>query len=49
MMFVEADAVEAQLVHFLPGVEMLGIGLRRDLRVEEFLRQRIGQLAIHLQ
>jgi hypothetical protein len=41
-MLVEADAIVAEPVHLLPDREMLGIGARRDLRIEMILRQGIG-------
>jgi hypothetical protein len=44
VMLVEADAVVAQAIERLPRLEMLGVGLRRDLRLEVLRRQRIGQL-----
>ena len=44
VMLVEADAVEAELVHQLPGLNMILIGLVRDLRIEKFTGQRIGQV-----
>ena len=44
MMLVEADAVIAQPVHLFPGIEMLGVGADRDVRLEMPLAQRIGQL-----
>ena len=43
-MLVEADAVVAEPVHLLPGVEMLGVGAHRDVGLEVLLAQRIGQL-----
>ena len=43
-MLVEADAVVAEPVDLLPGVEMLGVGAHRDVGLEMRLRQRIGQL-----
>ncbi len=49
MVLVEPDAVIAEPVHLLPGLEMLGIGAHRDLGFEVLLRQRIGQLVADLQ
>src|SRR5471032_3232315 len=49
MMFVEADAVIAEPVHFLPGIEMFGIGANRDVGLEVAVRQRIGQFAADLE
>jgi hypothetical protein len=49
MVLVEPDAVITQAVQFLPGLEVLGIGPRRDLGVEVFFRQRIGQLVADFQ
>ena len=49
MMFVEADAVIAQAIQLLPGVEMLGVGPHRDVRFEMPFAQRIGQLRPGLQ
>ena len=34
MMLVEADAVIAQPVHLFPGIEVLGVGADRDVRLE---------------
>ena len=48
MMLVEAHAVVAELVHLLPGRQMLGIGADGDVRLEEFLAQRIGQFRADL-
>ena len=44
MMLVEADAVIAQAVHLLPGIEMLGVGADRHVGLEMPLAQGIGQL-----
>ena len=49
MMLVEPDPVIAEPVELLPGVEMLGIGPRRDFGLEMPFRQRIGQLVADLQ
>src|SRR5690242_16237072 len=49
MMLVEPDPVIAEAVELFPGLEVLGIGPRRDLRVEMFARQRIRQLVADLQ
>jgi hypothetical protein len=49
MVLVEPDPVIAEPVEFLPGLEMLGIGARRDLRPEVLLRERIGQFAADFQ
>src|SRR5262249_25771921 len=46
MVLVEPDPVVTQAVQFLPGFEVLGIGSRRDLWLEVFLRQRIRQLVV---
>src|SRR6516165_7213508 len=48
-MLVEPDAVITQPVELLPRLEMFGIGPRRDLGLEIFVRQRIGQLVADLQ
>src|SRR5438105_9740349 len=42
-MLVEADAVVAELVQLLPGVEVLSVGPHRDLRLEVFLFEWPGQ------
>ena len=47
-MLVEADAVVAQPVHLLPGIEVLGIGADRDIGLEMPLAQGIGQLRADL-
>jgi hypothetical protein len=49
MMLVESDAVIAEPVHFLPGIEMFGIGANRDVGLEVPVRQRVGQLAADLE
>ncbi len=49
MMLVEPDPVIAEPVHLLPGGEMLGIGARRDFRLEVLFRERIGQFAADLE
>ena len=49
MVLVEPDAVIAQPVELFPGLEVLGIGPRRDLGLEVFLWQRVGQLVADLQ
>src|SRR5271170_8038944 len=49
MVLVEPDPVIAEPVKLFPRVEVLGIGSRRDLRIEVLLRQRIGQFAADLQ
>ena len=49
MMLVEADAVIAELVHLLPGVEMLGIGAHRDIGLEVAAGKRVGELAADLE
>jgi len=49
VVLVEPDPVITEPVEFLPGFEVLGIGARRDLRLEIFPRQRIGQLVADLQ
>ena len=49
MVLVEADAVVAEPVHLLPGVEVLGVGADGDLGLEMLRGQRIGQLAADLQ
>ena len=43
-MLVEADAVEAELVHELPGFDVLLIGLVCDLGIEMPAGERIGQV-----
>ena len=48
-MLVEADAVVAEPVELLPGLEMLGVGAHRDVGLEVLLGQRIGQLVADLQ
>ena len=48
-MLIEPDTIVAQAIEFLPGFEMLGISARRHLRLEKFLRQRVGQLVAHFQ
>src|SRR5215475_1496006 len=49
MVLVEADAVIAELVHLLPGFEMLGIGAHRDVGLEVAIGERIGELAADLE
>ena len=44
VVLVQADAVEAELVHLLPGLQMLFVGPRRDLAIVVIERQRIGQI-----
>ena len=46
MVLIEPDPVITEAVQFLPGFEVLGIGSRRYLGLEIFLRQRIGQLVV---
>ena len=48
-MLVEPDAVIPQVVELLPRLEVLGISARRDLGLEVFLWQRVGQLAANFQ
>src|SRR5207249_11992292 len=48
VMLVETDPVIAEMVERLPGVEMLGVGALRRLRVEMALRQRVGQFGAAL-
>ena len=49
MMLVETDAVIAEAVHFLPGIEMLGVGANGDVGLEVTVRQRIGEFAADLE
>ena len=44
VVLVQPDAVEAELVHLLPGLQMLLIGPRRDLAIVMIERQRIGEI-----
>ena len=44
VVLVQPDAVEAELVHLLPGLQMLLVGPRRDLAVVVIERQRVGQI-----
>ena len=44
VVLVQADAVEAELVHLLPGLQMLIVGPRRDLAIVMIERQRVGQI-----
>ena len=46
VVLVEPDAVIAEPVELLPGLEVLGVGAHRHLRPEESLRQRPWQLAL---
>jgi hypothetical protein len=48
-MLVKADAVVAEPIHLLPGLEMLGIGANRDVGLEITVRERVGQLAADLE
>ena len=48
VVLVQADAVEAELVHLLPGFEVLCIGARADLRIEMIARQRVGDVLVAL-
>ena len=43
-MLVQADAVKAELVHLLPGLEVLLVGLRRDFGIVVIVGQRVGQI-----
>jgi hypothetical protein len=49
MMLVKPDAVVAEPVELLPCLEMFGIGPRRDLGLEIFARQWVGQLVADFQ
>src|SRR5262249_60921807 len=49
VVLVEADAVEAQLLHQGPGVQVLTIVPHRELRAEVLRGQRVGQLAVDLE
>src|SRR5262249_35450528 len=49
VVLVEPDPVIAEPVELFPGVEMLAIGPGRDLGVEMFVGQRVGQLVAELQ
>ena len=42
------DAVEAELVHLLPDLEMLLVGARADLGIPMVARQRIGDQLVAL-
>ena len=44
MVFVQADAIEAEAIHFLPALEVLLIGARRDLAVVMVARKRIREI-----
>ena len=44
VVLVQPDAVEAELVHLLPGLQVLLVSLRRDLAIVMIVRQRIGQI-----
>ena len=44
VVLVQADAVEAELVHLLPGLQMLLVGLRRDLAIVVIVGERVGQV-----
>ncbi len=46
MVLVHPDAVEAQAVHLLPGVQVFGIGLDRRLRIEIAAAEPTRQLSI---
>src|SRR5215469_11197112 len=49
MVLVEADTVIAELIHLLPGFEMLGIGAHRDVGLEVAAGERVGELAADLE
>ena len=49
MVLVEPDTVITEPVELFPGFEVLGIGPRRHIRFEVFVRQRIRQLVADLQ
>src|SRR5882724_1500344 len=48
-MLVETDAVVAEAVHFLPGLEMFGVGADGDVGLEVTVRKRIGEFAADLE
>ncbi len=48
-MLVETKTVVAQSVDFLPGIEVLGVGAHRDIRLEVPGGQWIGQFVADLQ
>src|SRR5664279_5059206 len=49
MMLVEADAVITEPIHFLPGIEMFGVGPNGDVGLEISVRQRVGEFAANLE
>ena len=44
VVLVQADAVVAELVHLLPGLQMLLVGLGRDFAIVMIVRQRVGEV-----
>jgi hypothetical protein len=48
-MFVEAQAIVAETIDFLPGVEVLRVGSDREVGVEVTRGERVGEFVVDLQ